>query len=424
MRINGANITDLSPLAALSTVGGYLYFFSNGSLTNLDGLENLTAVGGLLEIGFNASLTNLDGLANLNSVGGRVAISNNASLTNLDGLANLNSVGGELSITSNTALTNIDGLAALNSVAYVFIGTNVSLTNLDGLANLTAVEDLYIESNDALTNIGGLDALTSVGGELSIFNNAALSACCDVYDLINGLNGKSVTGSISISGNATGCESVAVINTDADGDGMADCIDNCIESPNPDQADSDCDTLGDACDLCPGGDDSVDNNNDGLPDCKYPPAYAQIIAAWKCANNKVYICHNGNTLCINKNALAAHIGHGDYLGPCDNATCEGQGRGVESAQDRLQTATVTASVLLFPNPAFKEAWLDLSAFKGSAFSIRLFDMRRKILREFNVPEASEELMHLDLSGIAAGMYFVQLKPEGEEMQTIKLIIQK
>ncbi|MBC7862545.1 MAG: hypothetical protein IAF38_06180, partial [Bacteroidia bacterium] len=50
---------------------------------------------------------------------------------------------------------------------------------------------------------------------------------------------------------------------DDDEDGVDDEIDNCIGISNPDQSDEDCDSVGDACDVCPGGDDSIDNNNDG-----------------------------------------------------------------------------------------------------------------------------------------------------------------
>jgi hypothetical protein len=299
-------------------------------------------------------------------------------------------------------------------------------------------------------------------------------------------------------------------SADSDGDGIPDEDDNCPDDPNPGQEDSDCDTVGDACDVCPGGDDSVDNNNDGLPDCKYPPAYAQIIAAWKCGSNKVYVCHNGNTICINKNALAAHIAHGDYLGPChnadcdddcdgignacdlcpggddavdnnnnnqpdchyppsynqiiaawkcgankayvchegqtlcvnknqidsyicqgaylgpcDNATCEEQARGGNSAEDRQESGetTVAQEVALYPNPASNEAWLDLSAFEGGAFIVLLLDVRGALVREVNVAEASDEPLRLDLSGIAAGLYFVHLQPEGEEAKVVKLMVE-
>ena len=49
-----------------------------------------------------------------------------------------------------------------------------------------------------------------------------------------------------------------VADTDRDGDGTADCKDNCPSNYNPDQADSDNDGIGDACDN-EGGDDGGDD---------------------------------------------------------------------------------------------------------------------------------------------------------------------
>ena len=40
-------------------------------------------------------------------------------------------------------------------------------------------------------------------------------------------------------------------NTDTDGDGVENDIDNCPNTYNPDQADNDSDGIGDACDECP-----------------------------------------------------------------------------------------------------------------------------------------------------------------------------
>ena len=34
-------------------------------------------------------------------------------------------------------------------------------------------------------------------------------------------------------------------------------------------------------------------------------------------NKKVYICHDGNTICISVNAVQAHLDHGDLLGECN-----------------------------------------------------------------------------------------------------------
>ena len=78
-------------------------------------------------------------------------------------------------------------------------------------------------------------------------------------------------------GNGIGdaCESVP----DADADGIADIDDNCPAIPNPDQADGDGDGVGDACDNCPQdpnktepgicgcGVSDTDFDGDGTPDC-------------------------------------------------------------------------------------------------------------------------------------------------------------
>ena len=126
---------------------------------------------------------------NCDSVLDRLTVANSTDITNIDALANLTSVGGDL-----------------------YIYENAALTNLGGLANLTSVGDeLYIGINTALANIDGLAKLTSVGGFLNIANNTALTNCQGIAPVLGWPNGPpadSVVGDITISRNATGCNSV------------------------------------------------------------------------------------------------------------------------------------------------------------------------------------------------------------------------
>ncbi|MBK8955439.1 MAG: T9SS type A sorting domain-containing protein [Saprospiraceae bacterium] len=87
--------------------------------------------------------------------------------------------------------------------------------------------------------------------------------------------------------------------------------------------DADCDGVINVCDVCPNGDDSVDNNGDGLPDCKYPPPFKQIKASWKCGTNpnRVYIAEIGGngvctTRCVRYADFVNNQGPNQFLGPC------------------------------------------------------------------------------------------------------------
>src|SRR5690606_20292603 len=135
LTIQGANITDLTPLSNLTSVGGYFIIGSTSDLNNLDGFSNLTSVGRFLRIESNPNMTNLDGLSNLTSVGGYSYISSNSSLTDLDGLSNLTSVGAYLVIYSNYSLTDISGLENINPSTFNYLeikdNPNLSVCNLE-----------------------------------------------------------------------------------------------------------------------------------------------------------------------------------------------------------------------------------------------------------------------------------------------------
>lgn len=113
--IKGNDITDLTPLSSLTSVGDDLEIGNNAALTTLDGLNNINSVGYNLVVIDNPVLTNLDGLINVTSVGHILEVRYNDTLTTLDGLSNITSVGSNLSVNGNSSLNSFCGLYSLLS---------------------------------------------------------------------------------------------------------------------------------------------------------------------------------------------------------------------------------------------------------------------------------------------------------------------
>ncbi|MNY01942.1 Receptor L domain protein [compost metagenome] len=106
--IEGSDITDLSPLQNITSVGGYLVVENNAALTNVDGLNTITTLDADLTIRGNASLTNVDGLSGLTTISGWLTVDDNAVITDISGLDNVSSGIGNLVITDNPTLTVCD----------------------------------------------------------------------------------------------------------------------------------------------------------------------------------------------------------------------------------------------------------------------------------------------------------------------------
>ena len=65
IQIQGADITDLSPLANLQRITGRLAILSNNQLASIAGLSSLSSVAGAVQITSNPQLTSLTGLEKL-----------------------------------------------------------------------------------------------------------------------------------------------------------------------------------------------------------------------------------------------------------------------------------------------------------------------------------------------------------------------
>ncbi|MFC1732465.1 T9SS type A sorting domain-containing protein [candidate division KSB1 bacterium] len=215
------------------------------------------------------------------------------------------------------------------------------------------------------------------------------------------------------------------MNPDTDGDGIDDIVDNCPTISNTDQADDDCDGVGDVCDVCPNGDDMIDNNNDGFPDCAQLLNYSDYYNSWQCGTNKIYICHvppgnlfNPQTICISMNALSAHIGHGDPVGPCIACGQNPKSIGVNETHANDQQVL---DIEMFPNPANSNVSIYLHGLEGKA-SLTIVDQLGKLVWKEELPEGqSKTSVKLDDTNFKNGVYYVTLISNGQVMNKMLII---
>ena len=195
--IDGEDISNLNGLSALSSIGGSLVVgkdfkigTGNPNLTSLSGLDNLLTIGGDLHIQFAWALSNLEGLDALTLISGDLILTGFNYLVSPDGLGALDYVGGDVLIQSLYTLTNINSLNNVDSIGgALVIEDNEALADINGLSNLDYVgSGVYLTALSRVKNLSGLGSLESVGGSLFISSNDSLLHIADLISLktING----------------------------------------------------------------------------------------------------------------------------------------------------------------------------------------------------------------------------------------------
>ena len=223
LTISGADISDLTPLTALTSVGNDIIIDSNSILTSLAGLNHIVSTGNKVEITNNPALASI-GLTALTQVGTDLTIDGNAVLTSLAGVSHVTSTGNQVRIQNNPLLTNV-GMTALTQVGTdLTIDNNAALKSLAGFNNIVSTgNQLRITNNTKLASLSGLGGFCAVGTDLTVSGNPALAACWGIVRLVDGTDDcqagpgpgsggiPDIGGSVSISGNLAGCNSATEI---------------------------------------------------------------------------------------------------------------------------------------------------------------------------------------------------------------------
>ena len=119
------------------------------------------------------------------------------------------------------------------------------------------------------------------------------------------------------------------------------------------------------------------------------------------------MCHHTNNpnkpwieICVDINAVDAHLAHGDYLGSCNIPI---KMSGVEENQE------LNGNFMLYPNPTERNVTLSFIVDGDQSNIIEIVDMTGRKLSSFEGKCAQgKNTMNLSLENIAPGMYQVVL----------------
>jgi hypothetical protein len=129
-------------------------------------------------------------------------------------------------------------------------------------------------------------------------------------------------------------------------------------------------------------------------------------------NEKVKICHMGKTICVDSNAVEAHIAHGDYLGKCLTA----------SSNSSLVTSAKLA-FKLYPNPSKGNITLSYNFDSPGMADLKVYDIAGRIVvaRSFMIP-AGNNTLKLNLAHLQTGIYFLEFT-SGRQQNRIRFMIE-
>jgi hypothetical protein len=141
--------------------------------------------------------------------------------------------------------------------------------------------------------------------------------------------------------------------------------------------------------------------------------------------HKVYVCHklngthgngtigdNAHTLCVDVDAVPAHLAHGDCLGECPN----GNGRSPMPVIEEESNLAFSASV--YPNPSKGAFTIQLTGNTSDKVSIRVTDMMGRVIEKRDNLQSNQVIKVGENYG--TGLYFIEVS-QGTERTQLKLV---
>jgi hypothetical protein len=128
-----------------------------------------------------------------------------------------------------------------------------------------------------------------------------------------------------------------------------------------------------------------------------------------CGSHKVYICHKGKTICIDTNAISAHLAHGCSLGACD------------STSPKMSPLMQGNMLHVYPNPNTGDFMVAVPEEVTTTAQLTLMDLTGKVI--ISQSAQGGQFLNLHLDNAIKGIYMLQIV-DGKEVYRSKVFIQQ
>ena len=115
-----------------------------------------------------------------------------------------------------------------------------------------------------------------------------------------------------------------------------------------------------------------------------------------CGKDKVLVCHNGNTICISKNALPAHLAHGDCVGKCNNEN--------KKTSSIIENENIT---IFYDNISNAVIINSIESIEKANFEI--YDYSGKLILSYKFNSLQEGATYINTKNLAQGAYIGVIK---------------
>ena len=130
--------------------------------------------------------------------------------------------------------------------------------------------------------------------------------------------------------------------------------------------------------------------------------------------------------------LAGHIGHGDYLGPCDNANCNGWSLISESdtdiyseaelEKDHVHELALPNVMEVYPNPARNKMFVKLPNHGLAPIHIQVYNsMGKQMFNDIFDLKAEHVVIPINVLEFPSGLYYIKATVDGvEQVKTVSI----